>query len=608
MGQLSLESLEDRLLLDASPASTGQLLQAYGQLPLSFEANQGQTAAPVNYLTRGDGYTLFLTPSQAVLELQKPAPRAAGGSSTPQSAATQTLSMRLVGASPTSTVVGLDRQAGVSNYLLGNDPSRWVTNVPNFGRVECQNLYAGINLIYYGNGQTRLEYDFDVAPGANAGAIRLAFQGARAMAVDGQGNLVLHLAGGDMIEQAPVAYQTIDGVRQSVSCRYLVGANGQVRFALGAYNTSRALVIDPVLSYSTYLGGSGAESGPAVAVDPAGNVYLTGCTSSVNFPTQNPLQASLGGGTDVFVTGLNASGTARVFSTYLGGSSNEGTLALSGFGGIAVDGGGNIYVAGVTGSTDFPIRNPYQASLVGTQDFFVSKLSPGGSSLVYSTYLGGSGTQTFLDSGYYGSAEGQVLAVDRQGDAYLAGVTNSANYPVQNPLQAANAGGYDVIVSELNSAGTALVFSTYLGGSGDETNAALALDSAGNVYLAGSTTSGNFPTANPVQAALGGQSDAFVTKLTAGGAALAYSTYLGGSLNDFAFGIAVDSSGAAYVAGQTDSTNFPTASPFQAANPSGSAAAFLAKLNAGGTALVYSTYFGTSTATSADAVAVLVPK
>jgi len=350
----------------------------------------------------------------------------------------------------------------------------------------------------------------------------------------------------------------------------------ELGFEVGAYDASLPLVIDPTLVYSTYLGGSGFDYGSGIAVDSAGNAYVTGQTYSTDFPTANPFQAARVGGPDAFVAKLNAAGSALVYSTYLGGNGDD-------YGrGIAVDAAGNAYVTGETGSTNFPTANPLQASNAGgNYDAFVAKLNAAGSALVYSTYLGGSD----YDYGY-------GIAVDAAGNAYVTGETFSTNFPTANPLQASNAGGPNAFVAKLNAAGSALVYCTYLGGSGGDSGQGIAVDAAGNAYVTGETGS-NFPTANPFQASNAGGPDAFVARLNATGSALVYSTYLGGNGNDHGSAIAVDAAGNAYVTGETFSTNFPTANPLRASN-AGGGDVFVAKLNAAGSALVYCTYLGGS--------------
>jgi len=570
-----------------------QLLQAYGQTPLSFEANTGQTAAQVQYLTRGSGYALFLTSTGAVLSLEKGAAANAG---TPQASGTGVaLAMNLVGANSDASVAGQDQLPGTSNYFIGNNPSQWHTNVANYGQVANQDVYPGVNLIYYGN-QQQLEYDFVVAPGTDPGTIRLSFQGAKNISLDHQGNLVLHTASGNVLEHAPVVYQEVGGVRQAVAGKFVLQGHDEVGFQVGRYDASLPLTIDPVLIYSTYLGGNGNEIGHGIAVDSSGNAYVTGFTQSTNFPTTTgAFQTSNAGGSDAFVTKLNATGTALIYSTYLGGTGNEVAY------GIAVDGSGNAYVTGMTGSTNFPTTaGAYQTSLGGNDNAFVTKLNATGTSLIYSTYLGGTGT---------GWAEG--IAVDGSGNAYVTGFTQSTNFPTTTgAFQTSLGGTQNAFVTKLNASGTALLYSTYLGGSGNmgDGGYGIALDGSGNAYVTGGTNSTNFPTtAGAFQTSfVGGRVEAFVTKLNATGTALIYSTYLGtsDSQDDPAYGIAVDGSGNAFVTGYTNSTIFPTTiGAYQTSNAGGSDA-FVTKLNATGTALIYSTYLGGTGIDIGNAIAV----
>jgi len=536
--------------------------------------------------------------------------------------------MRLVGANPNAEARGVEELPGKSNYFIGNDPSKWRTNVPNYAKVEYRDVYPGVDLVYYGNGG-QLEHDFVVAPGADPRAIRFAVEGAEKMELDARGDLVLHASGTEARFRTPVVYQEAGGLRQEVAGGFVLrgqsafrNPQSEIAFQIGSYDPSRPLVIDPVLVYSTYftvgqaiavdLSGNAYVCGggtvkkikadgsalvyssviagagcTGVAVDASGNAYVTGSTNSTNFPTASPLQSTHGGGYDAFVAKLNAAGSALVYSTYLGGSDAD-----RGYG-IAVDSSGNAYITGQTSSTNFPTVGPLQATNSGNYDAFVAKLNAAGSALVYSTYLGGSG----YDYGY-------GIAVDSSGNAHVAGQTWSTDFPTASPLQASFGGGIeDGFVAKLNAAGSALVYSTYLGGSGGEYGYGIAVDSSGSAYVTGYTDSTNFPTVDPLQAANSGAYDAFVAKLNAVGSALVYSTYLGGSGYDWGTGIAVDSSGNAYIAGRTESTDFPTASPFQATN-SGNSDAFIAKLNAAGSALVYSTYLGGSDLDQSNGVAV----
>ncbi len=538
-----LEVLEDRLcpsplplappLTPADPATQARVSQAYGQLPLSFEANQGQADAAVDFLSRGSGYTLFLTPGEAVLALQQP--DATAGADTPL-AAGAVLRMQLVGGNAQAPATGLDAQASTSNYLIGNDPSQWHTGITSYGRVAYQDVYAGIDLTYYGN-QQQLEYDFTVAPGADPGVIRLAFDGAASVSLDTAGNLVLHASGGNVVEHAPVVYQDLGGVRQPVAGQYVLGKDGQAGFAVGAYDHSRPLVIDPVLSYSTYLGGSGGytatDVGYAITVDQAGNAYVTGRTQSTNFPTtKGAAQTSLHGSDDVFITKLNETGTGLIYSTYLGGSLYEYAT------GIAVDSAGNAYVEGNTASTDFPttagafdrtLNNPYSSGWTA----FVAKLNATGTALAYST---------FLDDGL---ASG--IAVDAAGSAYVSGVAGSL-FPVTAGAAYQTGNGF---AAKLLPDGSGLVYSTRLGVgvSGSSPSPAyihqgqprIAVDGAGNAYVSASAGSGY----------------AVAMKFNADGSQRLYFTNLG--YNDRGQDIAVDAAGNAYVLVLTYShSTFPT--------------------------------------------------
>ncbi|MBI2821710.1 MAG: SBBP repeat-containing protein [Acidobacteria bacterium] len=572
------------------------VLQAYGQLPLSFEANQGQTDSKVKFFSRSRGYSLFLTAGEMVLSLERA--MAAKGSHKEnailttekahdhRAVAPATVRMRLVGANADPHIVGLDELPGKSHYFIGNDPGKWRTNIPNYAKVEYQDVYPGVDLVFYGN-QRQVEYDFVIAPGAGAEAIALDFQGADRLEMDTQGDLVLYTAGEQIRLRKPFAYQEVDGIKEKVAAGYVLEDEHRVRFDVASYDASRSLIIDPVLVYSTYLGGSGNDVARSIAVDASGNAYVTGDTTSADFPTLNPLQGTNGGGGDIFVAKLNPSGSALVYSTYLGGSLVE--IARS----IAVDASGNAYVTGDTSSANFPTVNPLQATKGGIFDAFVAKLGPSGSALVYSTYLGGSG-------GNFGWS----ITIDVSADAYITGFTDSTNFPIVNALQATKGGSSDAFVAKLNPSGSALVYSTYLGGSSVDQASGIGVDAFGNAYVTGGTNSPNFPTMNPLQATKGASSDVFVAKLNPSGSALVYSTYLGGSGSDFAFTTAVDIFGNAYITGVTSSTNFPVVNPLQQSNLGGSSEAFVAKLNAAGSALVYSTYLGGSGVDQASGIAV----
>ncbi len=439
-------------------------------------------------------------------------------------------------------------------------------------------------MVFYCN-ERDIEYDFVLAPGADPPSIRLAFSGASKLELDAGGDLLLHPAWGDPVRmKRPVLYQQDGDERQEVSGGYVLGEAGQVAFQVGAYDPKKPLVVDPVLVYSTYWGGSYLEGGYGIAADSSGSAYVVGTTSSPDFPTVNPLQAVLANPSpplydsgDLFVAKFSPSGSV-VYATYLGGTGNESA------GGIAVDAAGSAYLVGTTGSTDFPTVNAFQSSLRGTSDAVVVKLNPAGSALVYSTYLGGSGGEN-----------GNGIALDDQRKAYVAGTTQSNDFPVLYPLQANYGGGTDAFVAKLDQFGSALVYSTYLGGSGEERlygPQAIAVDTSGNSYVVGGTDSPNLPVSNALQSSLAGAYDFFVAKINAAGSAFEYATYLGGS-HASGGGIAVDSSGAAYITGSA-SAGFPVVNALQPDLKNGYQNAVVAKLNRSGSALVYSTYLGGS--------------
>ncbi|MFC1981423.1 SBBP repeat-containing protein [Chloroflexota bacterium] len=561
--------------LDKPDAVTkAQVSETYGQLPLSFEANQGQADDQVRFLSRGNGYNLFLTSSEAVLTLSKHTTTTTVDPEITQATEYAVLRMQPVGANPEPDIAGVEELPGKSNYIIGNDPQQWHTNVPNYAKVRYQHIYSGVDLVYYGN-QRQLEYDFIVAPGADAEAIGLEFKGAERLALDAQGNLIIHITGGKVIQNAPIIYQEFDGIKQGIPGGYVLLNNNMIGFQVGTYDTSRPLVIDPVVIFSTYLGGSGGDYGFGIAVDDQGCSHVTGYTGSTNFPTQDAYQGTNNGDNDAFVTKLSDSGNSLVYSTYLGGSNNDYGAD------IVVDGQGSAYIIGLTDSTNFPTLNPYQGVYGGGfGDVFVTKLSASGSSLVYSTYLGGTG----MDNGY-------SIAVDGQGSSYVTGYTGSTNFPTQDAYQGALTGIPDAFVTKFSTSGSSLVYSTYLGGSGSDYGYGIAVDGTGSAYITGNTNSTNFPTQNPYQGTNAGSNDAFVTKFAASGNSLSCSTYLGGANDDYGYDIAVDGQSCPHVTGRTFSTNFPTYNAYQG-TIAGDNDAFVTKFASSGSSLVYSDYLG----------------
>jgi hypothetical protein len=545
---------------------------------MSFEPNRGQTDRHVEFIARGAGYGLFLAPTQATLALRS-----------------TRLDMKFVGANPAPAIQGLEVLPGITNYFIGDDPSRWHTGIPTYGKVSYVGLYPGIDLTFQGN-QGRLEYALRVAPGADPTAFGLAFEGPDDVSVDPDGNLVLTLGAATLVQLRPVAWQIVGRSRHSVEAAFAVLADRTVSFEVSEYDPTRALTIDPTLVYSTYLGGSANDDARAIAVDAAGNAYVAGRVDSTDFPTTGgAYDTSLDGVSDSYVTKLNPPGTDLVYSTYLGG-----TESLDLANRIAVDAGGNAYVIGRTLSSDFPTTaGAYDSSYNGGNgDAFVSKLDAAGSNLLYSTFLGGGGTELGNPGG---------IAVDAVGSAYVTGQTDSSDFPTTGGAYDTSLDGdFDAFVSKLDAAGSNLMYSGYLGGTSTDVSRGIAVDSSGNAYVAGQTVSTDFPTsASAYDTSC--SSDAFVTKLDAAGAALVYSTCVGGSSSDDGRAIALGALGDAYVAGQTLSSDFPTtggAYDTSYNDTSGSFDAFVSRLDSAGSSLIYSTYLGGSDLDAAFGVAV----
>jgi hypothetical protein len=600
------------------PSSREQVLHAYGNLPLRFVENRGQTNARVRYHAQGPRYTFFLTREEIVLSFARrsrasdsrgaseasfatrgstarpPALGApAAGSADAEATEGITLALRFVGANPQAALEGEERAPGAVNYLRGNDPARWHTQLPHYAQVVYRELWPGVDLMLRGQ-RGELKYEFRVRPGARLSDIALGYRGSTGLALDGEGGLLIDTAWGVLRDSPPVSYQEISGERVPVESRYVLTGKGDAEhrygFAVGAgYDPDRALIVDPGLDYSTFLGGAGGDAGNGIAVDAAGNAYVVGTTQSLDFPTTagafDRTPGDTFNGPDAFVSKLNATGSALVYSTYLGGGGFDFGRA------IAIDAAGNAYVTGKTQSANFPttagafdrtanfIQTPRPQ---GIDDGFVAKLNAAGSALVYSTYLGG------VDND-----EPRAIALDAAGNAYVAGETVSADFPVTaGAFDTVRSGEYDAFVTKLNTAGSALVYSTFLGGLVSENADGLAVDSANQVFLVGSTRSDDFPTtAGAFDTTHNGLFDAYVTKLDATGSALIYSTFLGGADGDFGGDLDIDGEGNAYVVGGTLSPEFPTTpGAFDTIFPSGGSAGFVVKLNAFGSAIVYSTF------------------
>src|SRR5947209_196297 len=463
--------------IKSDEATRSQLAKNYARQSLSFEANRGQTNSQVQFISRGSGYALFLTASEAVLDLRNQ--RSKARDQRPSS-----LRMKLVGANPESIARGLDELPGKRNYFIGNDPARWQRDVPVYSRVEYDEVYSGVNLVYYGR-ERQLEYDFLISPHADPNQIKLNFDGARNVRIDESGDLILQTANGEIRQRKPVVYQGADGTRREIAGHYVLRStqNSELKtqnsytvgFQIGDYDRSLPLVIDPVLVYSTYLGGTSDDFGSSIAVDSSGNVYVAGVTNSINFPTKTPYQSSNGGTSDIFITKLDSTGTNVIYSTYIGGNLNDRGD------GIAVDSSGNAYVVGRTDSLNFPTTQGALASTYRGGDFdaVVLKLNPQGNNLVYSTYLGGSDNDSAIG-----------IAVDASGNAYVTGGTKSSDFPTTaSAYLSSHTSDTAASLTNLNPSGSAILYSSYLGGSATDRGSGVAVDSSGNAYVVGYTSS-----------------------------------------------------------------------------------------------------------------------
>ncbi len=680
-----------------TPEEAQKVADQFGRLPMSFEPNHGQKSSEVKFYSHGPGYEVFLTNQEAVMAVHHPPAKSKSATllatRRPSTAPDKVsyVRMKLNGANNNAQITGDVQLPGKVNYFIGNDPSKWHTDISTFGAVKYSAVYPGIDLVYYGN-QKQLEYDFVVAPGGDPKSITFNVTGAKTLRVDNRGDLLLNTANGNVTFQKPVVYQEVAGERKEVAGNYVVGANHEVHFAVGAYDPSKTLTIDPsVLIYSTYLGGSGVagDFGYSIALDSQGDAWVAGNTSSSDFPVANslPTPPEIGSAfSAAFVTELNATGTSFLYSSYLGGSGNGS--GGDGAQGLALDANGNVYLTGYTESADFPVStNAYQAppnvpaSVAGLGSAFVTALHPataGSAQLVYSSFLGGNGANGGLD-------EAWSIATDGNGNAYVTGVTTSTDFPTLNPIVAtANSAAGNAFLTEINTAAAtgpaSLVFSTYLGGSGSggtpsgfpfgDYGFGVTLDSSGSVYVTGATTSSDFAPAPAGGTACGdgGYATAFLVKInaaatppastfsacfggaagdtlgnaiaiapdktavitgqtytndivptnviptptgvpnasaslvflvkynTTGSPAIAYSTLFGGENGDAGYGVATDSTGNIYIGGGTASAKFPiTQGALIVTNSNGSGTGFVTKLNpAGGGAsdILYSTYFG----------------
>jgi Beta-propeller repeat/Bacterial Ig domain len=569
----------------------------YGNLPLAFEPNRGQMDSKVKFASRGRQSTLWLTNDEAVLAIGRP--KGVGhrgakqeGAGKEDESAPAVLRMKFVGANTSPVIEGEVRQPGTINYFAGK-PDEWRTKIPTYARVRYRSLYRGIDLVFYGNNR-ELEYDLVVASGADPGQIKLAVAGAGNIRIDGEGNLVLATQAGDVIQQRPKVYQRSGATLKPVSGEYVITARNEVGFRLGSYDPKSTVVIDPVLKYSSFLGGSGLDSGRGIAVDSSKRAVVTGLTCSLNFPrTTGPKSFQ---GCAAFVSKFDFTGSHLIFSTFVG----ESNFEFFDVGGMALDSAGNTYITGITENRNFPTTPGAFETELGPGDpfaAFVTKISANGSELVYSTFLGG---------GIHD--EGHAIAVDANGNAYVTGETHDPGFPTTAGAFQQHCKLFDVscnaaFVTKLNSNGSKLIYSTFLGGSsnGIQAGRGIAVDSDGNAFVTGDTDASDFPTtagsAQPVFG--GGISDAFVAKISSSGSHLIYSTYLGGSGTgaggtggDGGSAIALDALGNAFITGTAGSANFPVKNAFLSQcifQVHFCVDSFVTKLNASGR-LVYSTY------------------
>lgn len=557
----------------ASSVNSTSLHQQLIKLPIAFEENRGQTGPSVKFLARGPGYRLFLATNEAVMayEANLKSPNAKDA----------IVRMRFKGANKSPVIQGMESLETKTNYFIGGDEKRDITDVPNHAKVKYTGLYPGIDLEYYGNQRQQLEYDFIVAPRASPDSIKFGFSGAKKVGIAANGDLVLKTASGEVVHHKPVAYQDIQGTRKPVEVKYkLIDAGRFIAFNLGKYDVMHTLVIDPIVSYSSNLWGTTK----AIALDSSGNIYVAGYTTSADLPAINGYKKTLTGTQDAYVVKLDPTGTKVIYGTYLG-ARRAYTTGNS----IAVDAAGNAYLAGQTNSSAFPVTSGAYETRYSSNASFVTKLNANGNALVYSTFVNGA------EVGNIGtSAAIRAIAVDGSGNAFITGKgvipTTAGAFQTTNP----NSSNRPIFVAKLNANGSAMAYATYLGGTNSEVVSALAIDSFGNAHITGWTDSSDFPLANSAQSALNGR-DAFVAKLNAAGSALVYSTYLGGVELEEGNGIATDTAGNAYVVGRTESSNFlVTQGAFQPKKGyAGTIASngFLTKFSPTGT-VIYSSYLG----------------
>ena len=568
-------------------AERARVLDAYGKLPIAFVENQGQTDAGVAYYLHARGHSVYFSASGHALRLTQ---------GHGEQARAHVVKVDLVDAKA-GTIQGGNRTAGSVSYFRGAR-SEWLSALPMFSTIRYREPWPGIALDYRSAGG-KLESVYTVAPHADPARIQLRYSGHQSLRIDAVGNLVYDTSVGPVQESAPVVYQEIDGERIMVSASYALRDANTVAFEVASYDREHALVIDPTLTYSGFIGGIGDDEGFDVDIDSAGNAYVVGYSSSTEttFPVLvGPDLTHNAGSTDAFIAKVSADGTALVYAGYIGGNGQD--IAR----GVAVDAAGNAYIAGYCTSAQwsFPVLvGPGLSHSGGSFDAWVAKVNPEGTALLYAGYIGGSGSDLAF-----------AIDVDADGNAYVAGNTDSpsATFPeVVGPDLGSN-GGQDGFVAKVSADGATLVYAGFIGGSGLDRANAIAVDGQGFAYVTGPTasTEATFPELVGPDLTHNGLDDAYVAKISADGSALIYAGYIGGSGNDRGNGIAVDSLGNAYVTGSAASTEatFPVLEGPDLTHNGGGDDAFITKIGADGSTLIYSGYIGGSSGDSGNAVAV----
>lgn len=547
-------------------------------MPVAFERYQGQ------FVARTSAGAVLLEPQQIRIAPRRPEEAKGRQGSLMGGVSSATLSLRLLGSNGSSAGIAEEPLLARANYFIGKDPAGWRTDVPLFGKVRFPSVYKQMDVVYYGN-QKELEYDFVVQPGGEPQAIRFSVEGAGRTTIAANGDLKFQSGGTQAILHRPVAYQLIAGERRNIPASFRSLHGNRFGIRVGPYDRESPLIIDPVLGYSSYLGGSDDEGIFGIGFDGEGNVYVAGETSSLNFPEKGGFQDHSGGDYDVFVSKFDPRAARLIYSTYLGGAKYDHAI------GIRVDKQGNAYVAGITQSRDFPVKNAWKSALPGIASGFVAKLRPSGSELAFSTYLGGQRFDLI-----------SALTVDDAGAIYVAGYTSSLDFPTTpNAFQKQCDGGAhsgfclgDAFITKFDPSGQALIYSTYLGGAGTDSAAGIAVDQAGTIYAAGQTGSKDFPTRNAYQGSLRGPANGFIAALSETGSALKFSTYLGGTGFDGATDVALDARGNIYVTGTTSSLDFPVVHAFQPTNKGGMSDGFVTKFDPNASQIIYSTFYGGS--------------